>query len=108
MAMAYATVTAIPTIVWDDGFLFFFSFGAKPYLGGFPYLPVTRITGTDSGGKVTEANVNNFDNRSLVETVKYSARSALPVEITFDDTDTVSYSGEFKVWTVQKTWSIAG
>jgi hypothetical protein len=109
--MATQTVSVVPTILWDDGFLFFFSFseGTKSYLGGWAYLPETLITGTDTGGKISEKNRDVFDQRSKVETIKYSARNSQAVKITFDDFATVSYVDILsKTWTVQFVVSVAG
>ncbi len=118
--MAVQEVVQVPTIEWDDGLAYIFSFTAGGQkFGGFIHMQaavaaqVQKAVNTQINDKVQESIAKAVqvqlatDPGCWIDTLKNGLRTTTPVKITFDDAVNWNYTTKTnKSFTLQALYSI--
>ena len=114
--MSSQTVSAVPTIEWDDGVVFIFSFGDPTLYAGVVHVQVAQATASGTQTQVsailqtlnqTQIQVAS-DPQSWLDTVKTAARGGKAINITYD-TAFVHYTTQIATsYDLQLLYSLAG
>jgi hypothetical protein len=120
LIMSAQTVSAQPTIEWDDSVVFVFSFldgGGNRQFSGFVHIQLALALAQGSATQVTQAIqvVNQqqiqftTDAQCWLDTVKNAARAKNAISITFDDTLSQVYTTQTnQSFQLQQLFSLAG
>jgi hypothetical protein len=115
--MTIRNVLVVPTIQWDDGVVFIFSWEENGlFFGGFVNLQISLVDpigiATQIGNITAQARTQVQvvgDPLSWTNSVKYSAREKKPINIVFDDEQSTVYTAQNgQPFTIQTLFSIHG
>ena len=113
--MTIQTATQVaPTLVWDDGvvFIFSFTFNGTQYYGGFPHMQIALANATGSQTQVNKVLQTlqqsqlqvTTDPGCWIDTLKNNKA----VDIVFDDSTSVNYTTQTaQPYDLQVLYSIA-
>jgi hypothetical protein len=119
--MGVKEVVQVPTIEWDDGlaYIFSFSMGGQKIFAGFIHMQaavaaqVQKATNTQINDKVQESIAKAVqvqlatDPACWIDTLKNGLRTTTPVKIIFDDATNWNYSTKTgKNFVLQSLFSI--
>ncbi|SIO63185.1 hypothetical protein SAMN05443247_09622 [Bradyrhizobium erythrophlei] len=115
--MTVQNQSAVPTVEWDDGVVFVFSWNNRQFFAGFVHLQIALANAVGTTTQITAILQqlaqtqlqSSSDPQSWLDTVKNGSRNGNKVAIVFDDALSAVYSTQTgQNFTLQQLFSIAG
>jgi hypothetical protein len=115
--MTVQNQSAVPTVEWDDGVVFVFSWNNRQFFAGFVHLQIAVANAVGTTTQITAilqqlAQIqlqSSSDPQSWLDTVKNGFRNGKQVTIIFDDALSTVYTTQTnQTFTLQQVFSIAG